>query len=285
MTAHNLIKDALHAGSNKAGLNHPNEPTHTALLARLQPGDMAKLFPKHPSEANVGRSKELITNMLTIDGMALGPARTAAEGEMARDLAAIAAPNKGLRLDVYISDPSPVDQVPGLLVDVATMHPFAGRQASKEAAVAKARAQAIELEPHKPLHGRLRSSPGLEEAFQRKQRRYAPLMHAIGEQIRLGQRADRRPYMTPLIVSTMGQVMGFGAIQNSLEVAYTRRLRAQPPRDDGKEIPYLVAVFIKDVRSRIVAAAQRGLARSMVVAGRLWTPKPGGSRPEAPGAA
>ena len=72
--------------------------------------------------------------------------------------------------------------------------------------------------------------------------------------------------MTFLLVSTMAQIGGFETIRNTVEHAYLRRLGAQPLRDDGKDLEVMVTAYIRDVRTSIVTAAQRGLAKSMIVA-------------------
>ena len=273
--AHNALKECLHDAGNMAGLEHPNEPTHQALLRRVGEDGISKLLPKHVTKASVKASCDLLDKYFEIDQMPLGAPRSAAEGALDRKLAALNAPASGMRLDVHLRDPAIVDTITPLLVDVATSHPFAAKNLPAEIKAARARCNALSRDPLEPLKGRLRKSPALDTAYARKRLRYKPLLHAIDKEKKAGLRAGPSPKMTPLIVSTTGHVVGFGPVKDMLERAYLRRLRAQPPRDDGKSLEFLTAQFVRHLKARLISSVQRGLAKSMLSAGRLYSPRHG----------
>ena len=53
-----------------------------------------------------------------------------------------------------------------------------------------------------------------------------------------------------------------------------RKLAEQGPRDDAKLAKEIVGTFLYDLKVSLIAATQRGLARSMMAAGRPYRSLP-----------
>jgi len=266
--AHNELKYACQAAAASAGLSHGNEPTHTALLNKLGPARLERLFPKHSSKASADLSCSLISKIYAAETLPSSE-RPAARGEVERELLQIEQPSSGLRLDCNIFDPKRT--IKPQLIDCVSVHPCAVKNHTAEYALALKRASFVEENPQEPLPQNLRSSPSLKAAERRKTLRYRPLMQAIKEEIDAGIRHGEAPDLVPLVVSTMGHVRGLGTLKKVLKAGALRRLKQLGPRDDGQPAETLVAEFLWDFRSSLIVATQRGLAKSMLCAGLPYT--------------
>ena len=267
--AHNSMKATTQTAGVTAGLLAGNEPTHQALLDEHGPDKIDRLFPKKSSKAKAEASCTLITALFEAKRIDSRQERAAALGQVQRDLIAINQPASGLRLDCNLTDPA--HEIPGLLIDVATVDFAAAKNHRPEYLLALKRARAWANDPLGKTPANLRGSPAMAATTARKQLRYKPLMHAIKEQIDAGERQGAMPVFTALVVSTMGHVEGFGPLKAALEKGYMRTLTARGPRDDGQSPSVLTSVFLSGVRSSLIVAAQRGMAKSMLAAGRPYS--------------
>ena len=263
--AHGEMKHALQTHGAVAGLVNTNEPTHTAMLASSGPARTAQLFPKHSSVKRADLSCELITKLFLAETLPLGE-RAAAHGEVERDWLALGGQSSGLRLDCCLMDPA-VEIAP-LLVDVATAHLFAKKNLIAELGLARGRSDSLLKTPLEPIPHDLRSCPTLDAATARKKLRYRPLLHAINEEMKAGIRHGPHPVFTALVVSTSGHITGLGPVKKVLTAGYLRRLAQLGPRHDGVSPEALLAKLLGELRSDIIVAAQRGLAKSMLASGR-----------------
>ena len=106
--------------------------------------------------------------------------------------------------------------------------------------------------------------------------KYEPLVRAIHHERKHGHRPGPMPEFVPIIASTTGAILGFHQLKWLLGQAMHRKLLELGPRDDGKLASDIVGTFLYDVKVALIAAAQRGLARSMLAAGRPYRRPLGG---------
>jgi hypothetical protein len=271
--AHNTCKDIIREAGVSAGLKDDNEPTFDTLLSKLGPTVMSRVFPKHPSAATTQKSCDIITEMFDIDAMDMGPERELRQTQLDGEIDELP-PSKGLRLDVNLTDTSMLR--PGAIIDVGTVHPFAASNWNAERKVAMQRAAALALDPLAIIPDTLKASPSMQAYAADKTLLYKPLMHAIALQHEHGHRFDHQPTFVPLIVSTLGTITGFGPLKCLLRDALTLKLEAMGPRDDASTIPSITGAVLHDLCVSLISTTQRGLARSMLAAGRPYSGGRGG---------
>ena len=255
----------------RAGLLGTNEPTFAKLQTTVGLEKLAKLMPRNPTEDNAHQACRLIDEMVRVEKMPLGEARDARQLDLDTRIHALPA-GPLLRPDVYLEDPQ--EQITPILIDVGSNHPYsvsnwpAEHKRILEIAEIRSGDRTAELPTH------LLTSPTLAAYEKLKHLKYAPLMRAIIQERIHGHRPGPVPEFVPVLASTTGALVGLHQLKRILGQAMHRKLAAQGPRDDAKLAKEIVGTFLYDLKVSLIAATQRGLARSMMAAGRPYRSPP-----------
>ena len=277
--AHTSMKCACLVAGGQAGLLGTNEPTFTKLQTTVGLEKLAKLMPRYPTEENSHQACLIIDEMARVENMPLGQARDVRQLNLETRTNALPA-GPLLRVDVYLEDPQ--ELIPPILIDVGSNHPYSTSNWPAEhkriLEIAKLRTGDRTAELPTPLL----TSPTLTAYEKAKHLKYRPLMRAIVHERVHGHRPGPQPEFIPVLASTTGALVGFHQLKRILGQAMHRKLAEQGPRDDAKLATDIVGTFLYDLKVSLIAATQRGLARSMMAAGRPYRSPPNcGHRMEA----
>ena len=270
---HTSMKNVCLAAGERAGYHSTNEPTFTKLQTTVDTDVLAKIMPRQPTPGNAFLACRIIDEMARIDRLPFNGERDARQLALDARIAVLP-PGPLLRVDAYLEDPR--SELVPILIDVGANHPYAASNWPSEHKRTMAIATIRAGDPHAELPAPLLTSPTLAAYDKAKHIKYEPLVRAIHHERKHGHRPGPMPEFVPIIASTTGAILGFHQLKRLLGQAMHRKLLELGPRDDGKLASDIVGTFLYDVKVSLIAAAQRGLARSMLAAGRPYRRPLGG---------
>ena len=258
---HTLLKWAINYLAGLAGCRAVIEPpTNRVLLEEYSPQQCRGLFLHHPSKKERQAAEKLHAEFTQIFKLPPEERVEKTKDANARLQAILNSrkKKKGLRLDLWITDPSTGDEA---FIDMACTHPNSKSHLAAEVKRTKERLATSDKS--------IRKLPGaaVEKMEKAKTSTYA-LLHSIAlKQASDGMRPSE-PELFGAIVSTHGEFSpGMLKLQEWLTCKYAARVRREGDRDDGIDEDVLIGRFRNKIRGDVLRAMVSGHAAMMLAAG------------------